>query len=182
MIQSTEWVLNAILHRYPASRREALSLFLSQSQRDRLQTMPEPKIEAQAEEPSLLDYLHWSWLVPFFKPKTGKEQKLFLSALPQGLREKLSIALAIKLSGKESLKTIGKDFLLQQIREFFLGETNEKLPLYFLPPSPLTPLLRMKKQDIIRLIDYIALYDLATEIQRIVDTKILKKIYAFLIK
>lgn len=184
MIQSTEWVLNAILHRYPPLKRETLSRFLSPGQKERFAKLPTPQIEPQSEEPALLDYLHWSWLLPFFKSKTGKEQKLFMGVLPADTQEKVAAALSIKVSAKEkeSLKNIGKEFLLQQLHDFFTGEENKKLPLYLLPPSPLNVLLRFEKQELIRLIDFIALYDLAAEIKKIVDTKILKKIHTCLAK
>jgi len=187
MTRSSDWVLKTILNRYPEQGEKALKAFLSDAENFRLNGLPEPNIEADREEEPILDRVHWSWLVPQLKSKTLREQKLFLQVLPlaakQGLRNELKHTISSKdKSPKEDLREIGKKFLIEILTEGLMGTPITILPVYFLPPSPLSNLLNVQKNEIIRLIDFLALYDLITEIKQIVETKILKKIYSFLSK
>lgn len=181
MIDSTEWVLKAILSRLPDSEREALEKHLSEERIAKLSQMPSlANLELDTTEPPLIDRVHWSWLLPFLKTVPAKEQKLYLSALPYSFQENLIRELGVRMSAKETLTPVAKEYLLKLLIEDLTGSPNRLLPVYFLPSSPLTPLLHLHKADAIRLVDFLSLYDLAAELRQIVETKILKKIYSFL--
>ncbi len=180
MINSSEWVLKAILNRYPASTRESLARFLPKAERDRLDAMPSTTLETDVEEPPLLERVHWSWLLPTLESQSPREQKLFLSALPLQVKENLCRELKIKAPPKEELSKAFQEFAVQTFSESLTGEPVELLPVYFLPPTPLSRLLHLDKQKLVQLIDALALNDLAWELRQIVETKILKKIYSFL--
>lgn len=181
MIKSSEWVLKAILSRYPAEEREALEQFLSQEQLNRLNAMPSTaSVQTESPEPPLIERIHWSWLIPALREATLKEQKFFLHSLPSSFQENLMRELKLRSLPTVRVTRTGQDFFLKQLIEYLTGETNPLLPVYFLPPSPIAALLHLEKQELIRLIDFLSLYDLALELKQIVETKILKKIYSFL--
>jgi len=180
MFNSSEWVLKAILNRYPGGGGGALQKMLPEAEQARLDAMPSAGVETDVEEPPLLDRIHWSWLLPCLESYSLKEQKLFLSALPPASRQHLCRELKIKTSPHEELGKAGQEFLLQTLSEWLTGKQLELLPVYFLPPTPLSPLLHFDKQKLVRFIDALSLSDLAIELRQIVETKILKKIYSFL--
>jgi hypothetical protein len=170
MIQSSEWVLKAILNRYPAASREALERFLPRAERERLDAMPSTTLETDVEEPPLLERVHWSWLLPMLESQSPQEQKLFLNVLPLYAQENIC----------RELSKPFQEFAAEKFSESLTGEEVELLPVYFLPASPLSPLLRLDKQKLVQLIDALSFNDLALELRQIVETKILKKIYSFL--
>ncbi|HSX38747.1 MAG TPA: hypothetical protein VLE95_07975 [Chlamydiales bacterium] len=180
MINSSEWVLKAILNGCPASSRDVLKRFLSQDERSRLEAMPSTEVNTDLEEASILERVHWSWLLPILKTKPLKEQKLFLSALDRFSNENLCRELKIRTPPAKEKSKIVQEFILQTLTENLVGATIPLLPIYFLPPTPLSPLLYLGKQELIELIDTLSLTDLAIELRQIVETKILKKIYSFL--
>ena len=180
MMNSSEWVLKAILNRYPPASRESLQQFLPEEERTRLDAMPSSPLETNVEEPSLLDRVHWSWLLPALESFSARELKLFLSALSSQTKETLARELKIKTPPTEALNPIFQEFAVQTLSATVTGDPVHLLPVYFLPPTPLTPLLRLDKQQLVQLIDTLSLHDLAVELRQIVETKILKKIYSFL--
>jgi hypothetical protein len=177
--EAKEWVLKAILTRYPAATRDALERFLPESERKRLLDLPSSKVDTEADEPPLLERVHWSWLLPHFESMNVKEQKIFLSALPQTLKENLARELKIKPSTHEMSRVV-VDFVLGELSKSLAGDPVQLLPVYFLPESPLKQLLHLKKPELILLIDLLSMNDLAASLRQIVETKILKKIYSFL--
>jgi hypothetical protein len=180
MINSSEWVLKSILNRYPEANREALQNFLPEAERARLDAMPTSEVETDVEETPLLERVHWSWLLPALKSRTSRDQKLLLGALPPSSRESLCRELKIRTPPAEEQRRIVHEFAIQTLTESLTGEIVQLLPVYFLPPTPLAPLLHLGKQALVQLIDSLSLSDLAVELRQIVETKILKKIYSFL--
>jgi hypothetical protein len=177
---NSEWVLKAILNRYPAVSRESLERFLPKTEKARLDAMPSTNLETDVEEPPLLERVHWSWLLPMLESLSLRDQKLLLSALPSHTKENLCRELKIKTLPKEELSKSFQEFAAQTLTDSLTGEPVELLPVYFLPPTPLSRLLHLDKQKLVQLIDSLALNDLAWELRQIVETKILKKIYSFL--
>ena len=180
MVQSSEWVLKALIYRCPQEKRSELESFLPPAEKERLDAMAPLDGVIDIKETPLLDRIHWSWFLPVLKAHAIKEQKLFLSSLPASFQEPLSGALKMRNFQKGALSAIGERFLQHILRMNITGEEGQLLPLSFLPPSPFFPLLQWDKNAIIRFIDLLSLYDLASELKRIVETRILKKIYSFL--
>jgi len=179
-MNSSEWVLKVILSRYPEPSRQSLERFLPKEEMARLHKMPSAEVDTTLEESPLLERVHWSWLLPILESKGAKEQKLFLSALSPFARENLARELKMRTPPPEEENRLIQEFVHQSLLEALVGKTLELLPVYFLPPTPLAPLLRMEKQELVDLIDSLSLIDLAAELRQIVETKILKKIYSFL--
>jgi hypothetical protein len=175
-------VLKAHLNQRPLEEREALLRFLSESEQLYLSGLPEPQEEELPESRpfgSTLEKVHWSWFLPTLKSFSAREQRLFLSVLSPYAAEQLKISLSLKGSPEEISET-AKGFLRQQLLHSLDAPRDGLLPLEYLPASSLNRLLALSKKELIRLIDYLALYDLSQEVRQIVETKILKKIYSLL--
>ena len=184
MNKSNEIVLKAFLSRCAPERKKALERFLPEKERLRLEELPSFSQETSPEglPASLLEQVHWSWFLPTLKTYPQREQKGFLSALAPSASftaESLAAALEIDTPLNE-LSEAGRAYLREFLINSLVGAEDRLLPIEFLPPSPLNRLLRLSKKDLIRLIDFLSMYDLAAELRQIVETKILKKIYAVL--
>lgn len=120
---------------------------------------------------------HYSWLAPVIQKMPPELQEVTVAALPEPQSSKLKHFLKIKQRSL-SLAPSVKSFLLHQVYQKW--NPQEAIPLAYLPSSPLQPLLQLSKQELVQLIDYLALYDLSDAIRHIVDKKYLKKIYFYL--
>ncbi|MBM3184313.1 MAG: hypothetical protein FJZ64_03300 [Chlamydiae bacterium] len=177
-MQTSVWVLKTILSQYPEDKRKSLETFLSSEEKEALDALPSAELKWE-DEPPILDRIHWSWFLPILKAHAQKEQKLFVSSLPKAFQEPIRHELKMR-EIESSLSEVGKRFLLKTLMTSLVGEEIRLLPIFFLPLSSLMPLLKLDKNEMIRFVDRLSLFDLADAMQRIVETKILKKIYSFL--
>lgn len=175
-----EMVLKAFLCGCSPEKKDHLESFLPQSMKERLLAMPLFVKDKELERGISLEQIHWSWFIPTLKTYSAREQKLFLSALSPRVAENLSEELGLPSPPKEDLRDIGASFLKMTLLSHLIGHQSRIIPPDYLPPSELNPLLRLTKKKLIRLIDFLSLYDLAAELRQIVETKILKKIYSLL--
>ncbi len=171
-------VLKAHLNEQPPGVREALLRFLPKSEQTYLAELPDIQ-ENKTSLFSPLEKVHWSWFLPTLKAFSEREQLLFLSVLDPHAREQLRASLSLK-GNDEELTEMAKAFLREQLLHSLVGLESQILPIEYLPDSSLNRLLNLTKKELIRLIDFLALYDLAYEVRQIVETKILKKIYSLL--
>ncbi len=170
------------MSRCPPEKRKALERFLPELERLRLEELPSFEEGVTPEgftNGGILEQVHWSWFLPTLKTYPIKEQKLFLTALDPVAAQNLAHSLEISDFPQEMSQT-GRSFLRQILLNSLLGTKDRLLPIDYLPPSPLKPLLRLSKKELTKLIDFLSLHDLAAEMRQIVETKILKKIYSFL--
>lgn len=175
-------VLKAFLSRCPPEKSRALERFLPEGERILLEKLPSFAQEVAPEafaNGGMLENVHWSWFLPTLETYPTAEQKLFLSSLSPYAAKNLAKALKISFSVQE-ISEAARSFLRQILIHSLTGPEDRLLPVNYLPPSPLTPLLKLSKKELIRLIDSLSIYDLAAELRQIVETKILKKIYSFL--
>lgn len=120
--------------------------------------------------------IHYSWLQPVIETFSPDMQPLLISALPKESAQALT-----KLMDKPKLPTpmpFARNFLLLVLCRKF--SKRAVMPMQFLPETPLSPLVTLTKQQLLELIDYLGVYDLAEEIRHIVDKVLLKSIYACL--
>lgn len=126
------------------------------------------------EPKHLVQHVHYSWLAPVIEKFPPKMQPFFLTALPKSKAFLLSEMVK---------KPLHPARLALSTRLHLLDIISAKLkpaavlPAPYLPATSLSPLLSMRKGEIVQLIDFLGLYDLAEEIRRIVDKKHLKAIY-----
>jgi hypothetical protein len=122
----------------------------------------------------LIARTHYSWLAPVVQSLPHSLQAHAVAALPEP-----------QASGLRSLLKLSKvpTILSPSIKAFLIGQLyrkwqpQEALPLQYLPPTQLSPLLSLSKAELVEAIELLAMHDLADAIRHIVDKKYLKAIY-----
>lgn len=131
----------------------------------------------QPEE--LIQNIHYSWLVDALKaiPKTIQEP--ILAALPSSNAAKLRQLLNLTtLPQREILSSPAKTFLINTLYNHV--KDHNVLPLEYLPQTELSVLVKLTKNQLVELIDFLAIYDLAESVRNIIDKDRIKKIYQHL--
>lgn len=170
-------LLKVLLNRYHKGSLESAISFLPE---DAALAVRQNPTGSQNLKPALasvedqIKRIHWSWLKPFLSQQSKKMLPLFISSLPKEQAQKLSTA--FKISPIENISPPLKHFLLQQVSAAVV-DPNVLLPPY-LPESPLNDLVKLSKSELLTLIDYFGLYDLAETIRQIVDKRYIKQIYS----
>jgi hypothetical protein len=130
---------------------------------------------------SILDLVHYSWFIPLLNSYTNEEASLFLLAMKPNARKSLIDLLNLK-EIKEEINPILKTFFKQQLINSLIKKEDLLLPVDCLFESKLNILLTLTKKQLIKLIDYLSLYDLTKEMKFILDKSKLKKIFSYLTK
>lgn len=122
--------------------------------------------------------IHYSWILPAIKDHFPQPVRmLMLSALPSQHAEK-----AWKLLSKTPQK-FAKLPLADPVKKFLIDKLNKHLrpvgllPIDYLPDTPLSFLVRQRKEQLVQFIDFLGLYDLAESIRHIIDKNFLQKLY-----
>jgi hypothetical protein len=179
-LKKSDTVLKAWLNQNTPEKREALLRFLPEEKRACLSELP--SVQEKTEEigfDSLLEKIHWSWFLPTLQTFPAKDQRLFLQVLDPYATEQLKSSLSLK-GDVVGITETAKSFLKQKLLSSLDSPQEGLLPAEYLPPSPLNRLLGLSKQELIRLINSLALYDLAQEMRQIVETKTLKQVSSLL--
>ena len=120
---------------------------------------------------------HYSWLQPVIERFSQTLQMPLIAALPQPQSTKLQeIFKHQQLT--EPLAPPIKHFLLHLYFQHWKPE--QIFTPDYLPHTPLSPLLNLSKNQVVELIDFLALYDLSDIIRTIVDKKLLENINNYL--
>lgn len=182
-MENKSWmILRLLLNRYHTGNVEALLRGLPEgdSQKVLNQNIESKNVKATLFQPAEnLKIIHYSWLIPKLQNLSKDKLFLVLSLLPEPQGSKLRDHFS-ELTEPPHLSPPMKSFLFQQLYSEL--QLNQIMPLEYLPESELTPLVKLKKNEIIELIDFLGLHDLAEEIHHIVDKKILENIYSCLTK
>jgi len=123
----------------------------------------------------LIKEIHYSWLTPVIKELPENLQSLVLSSLPKAQSSKICAMLQIS-PPITSLAPSIQSYLLNLFYKH-LNHTFDILPIEFLPQTPLTLIAKLNKHQIMKLIDFLGIYDLADEMRHIVDKNLIKNIY-----
>lgn len=180
MRSSSYAVLQLFLNKCSGEKQNRLKSFLPADVQAELNAIPPLKEQIELKDFSyrhLLDDVHYSWMIPIMESYTKLEQGFFLQSLNGDILKNLE---ALFPATKTRISETGKEFLQSLLIQSLIGQTQTLLPKKALPLSSSSFLLGYFKDELVELIDYLALYDLALEMRRIVETKILKKIYSFL--
>ena len=120
-----------------------------------------------------LDKTHYSWLVPL------------ITKFPEPLRPFVISSLLPEQQAGLTQENTGtyvsppvKNFLRNQLYRHL--KANQHLPLEYIPETDFSPLLQWKKRELVRLIDFLGMHDLAFEIRGIVNKNYLKNLYSCL--
>jgi hypothetical protein len=169
------YLLDAIIREYCPKNRDKLFSYLEDSYEHVSFSKSKWNIQDFSYD-CLLSEVHYSWWI---KPLQEWEQDApyFCAILPSDAKKHLMGILSIKTHEIEEKSA--QDFLKQTLIST-LGTIP--IPAEYLPESLMRILLKLSKKQLIFLIDYLAMYDLAFELKHIVDTNILKPLFSFLDK
>lgn len=172
-------LLKVLLNRYHKGSLDEAMRFLPPDEAGVLKKNPTESQDlgpAAAQAQDLIKMVHYSWLKPFLSTRQKSLIPLFLSSLPKEQSSKLS--LAFQVAPAEGIAPPLKCFLLQQMHKSVF-DPHVLLPPY-LPSSPLNALAGFSKPELLTLIDYFGLFDLAESIRQTVDKRIIKQVYSCL--
>lgn len=178
-MQSKDWLMfRILLNRFHPKTSELFLKNMPQEEarlvlNQKLSSTDVPSLLTQPE--SLIEKVHYSWLLDTFNKIPKDLHASILASIPEVHFKGLSQALKIP-EKKTNLSPIAKRFLINMLYTQF--EKKEILPLEFLPENPLLFLCSLRKQQLVTLIDYLGIYDLAEEIRHIVEKNLLKDIYS----
>lgn len=176
MDNRTLMMLRVFANRFNPSAGEALLKFLP---KETMQAVLNQNIRSKDLSPllnqphALFQHLHYTWIKPAIDQFPERLHPLFISALNSeqvsGLyQDREPIALSSPV----------RNFLQNLIFNFL--HTEKVLPFEYLPPSDLAVLTSWNKTQLVRLIDFLGIHDLASEVRRIVNKDHLKNIYSCL--
>lgn len=174
-------LLRILLNRAHGSVNESLLKGLPKEEADKVRAL---LIGAQDPNPLLthaqrsLESIHYSWILDRLKTQSESFHQGILACLTQEQKKGLANALQIPVPEK-TLSPFLKKFYLHHIFNSF-PELNESLPLEYIPDSSMNKLAELTKKQLLRLIDNLAMFDLAHEMRGIVATKTLKMLYGAL--
>lgn len=168
-------MLRVLINRYNPKTGNALLKFLPKEQ---LMAISSIDIQSNDLKPILshpknsLAKIHYSWIKPL------------LDKYPDRLQSTIKIALTDEQMG--GIKGTASDKISSPIKNFILNELcsqlniNQHIPIEFLPDSEFSPIVGWTKKQIVDLVDFLGLYDLASEVRIIVNRDHLKNIYSCL--
>lgn len=170
-------VLKTLFNRYDADIQEKLLKFLPPESKTKLM---ETNVQSSNLLPLLyqhqdtLERMHYSWIKPLLQHFPEQLVPLLINSL------KYEQALGFKshLNSEMELPQTIKFFFQNQL--YTLIDVIHRQPLELLPVTEMTPLAYMDKQDLMNIFDFLGLYDLSSEVRRIVNNAHLKNIYACL--
>ncbi len=123
----------------------------------------------------IITKVHYSWLAKFFKDLSGDLFSLYMSSLSEEQVNGLT-----KLLKREqnpiALTPFGKDFILTKIYKNYIEEQHI-IPASFLPKSELNTILSFEKRQVMKLIDFLGIAELAVEIKNLDKDYLIKKVY-----
>jgi len=173
-------MLRLLLNRYHGGEVETLLRGLPEEDSQKILNIPIESSDVQAvlEQPQdAIKNIHYSWLISPMQEIEKNKLPVVLSLLPEPHSSKLRKALN-ETSAPLELTPSAKSFLMTQLYHSF--KFNEVLPVEYLPVTDMTPLVHLHKNELIEIIDFLGIYDLAEEIHHIVNKKLLEEIYTCL--
>jgi len=169
-----------LLNKYHPTDRDEVTQCLSEEIRNTLfesiTTWNDPSVLLKLPAVKIKN-IHYSWFISILELYPEHLRPLFAAALPQPANHRLLARL--KAAPETHIATtLGRQYLLSELVKKL--DIDAITPIEHLSPSPLSYLLELSKEQLLELIDFLGLYDLAEEVSRIVDKNELKKIYSCL--
>lgn len=168
-----------LLKRYhPSDADSIITLLTSEEQKScRIEFPPSQLSDWLSSSAQILSTLHPQWIVNVLKTFEEKRQATMLAALPEAI-----CASTCQLGKwKEPTAHIRTEFahpILQDLLRALQGTAY--VPSSALPKGPLTPLLDVKPDELMQVIDGLGLRDLAEVVRGMIDKKFLHSIYSCL--
>lgn len=172
--------------------RVLLNKYYKGSPQSFLSCLPEEEVSQVANvdisstEPSIalhqsldkIQAIHYSWFLPYVENLPQEVKLAVLASFPPMHTKKLAQRLKIR-DPLPLLPQTARTFLADKIYKK-LVEKEEPLPKEYLPSTPLSPLGSFNKDELVELVEFLGLHDLADELRQVVDPKTFKMVYACL--
>lgn len=163
-------------------KEKKLLKYLTESELKKISSLPKflKKIDENIfSQDSIIDTVHYSWFIPLLNIYSPKEASLFLLAMKPSYKKALINVLNLQ-DLKEELSPNLKEFLRSILLKSLIKKEDAILPINLLFDSKLNILLTLTKNELIKVINLLSMYDLAKELKQIIDKKKIKKIYSYL--
>jgi hypothetical protein len=170
-------MVNIFLNKYhPQNKKLLLKYFPPEEQKSLIeQNIESTDLSLVFDYPyTVLKKIHYSWIQPVIAKFPLQLQPMAIAALPEEQRERL------KKGAKKAPCPFVKSYYINTFSK--LLELDHHRPLEFLPQTELSTLMQWSKGQLVELIDFLGLYDLASTVRQIVDRNTLNNIYRSLSK
>lgn len=170
-------MLRLLMNRYQSGNNKGLLEGMNQADQQMVLSQgitSSDLIPALSGQREILSRIHYSWVAPLISNLPKEKISLILSLLPESTANKLQEYLKITVP-RVKIPAPFSDFLFNQLKNQL--KLEEVTPIEYLPQTSLTPLTKLKKEELVNLIDFLGIYDLSDEVKRIVDRNKLKQIY-----
>lgn len=168
-------MLRVLINRYGPESGKSLLKFLPEDHQNEVAKI---SIQSNDLKPILqhpqkcLSRIHYSWIKPLIDRFPSRVRPTLMAVLTA---EQIS---GMRAKPDRSLPNISKYFIVNEL--CFLLNIDQHIPLEYLPQTDLSPLSHWTKQELVTLIDFLGLHDLASEVRHIVNRDHLKNIYTCL--
>lgn len=168
-------MFRVLVNRYHPKSAEALLKFLP---RDQLTDISSVHIHSDDLRPILqhpqnaISRIHYSWIKPLVDKFPERLQPAIIAALNA---EQIA---GIKAPLETPITDLAKSFIINKL--CYELNIQHRIPIEYLTLNEFSPLANWSKQQLVNLIDFLGLYDLAAEVRHIVNRDHLKNIYTCL--
>lgn len=173
-------MLNALLNKFHPGSQDALLKYLPEEDRKKPGEQP-VDAEALSKEvysPELfIEKIHLSWLLSLVEKFPDSMQEVVLNLLPQNQAKSIAKKLNIPYHPHkiaDGIKEFTSKILYSRLQQ------EEILPASFLPSTPWNELLNWNRDQLVELIGYLGIYDLAAEFRQTIDQKLLNESFNLL--
>jgi hypothetical protein len=168
-------MLRVLINRYNPDMGNALLKFLPEEGLQKISTLDIHSSDLtpilQQPQKSLAS-IHYSWIQPLLKKFPDSLHPVVMGTLTA---EQIG---GLQASTSATVSDLARTFIRNQL--YHLLKIGDHFPLEYLPETELSPLTNWTKQQLVQLIDFLGLYDLASEVRHIVNRNYLKNIYSCL--
>ena len=167
--------LRVLINRYNPKAGNALLKFLP---KDQLAAVTSIDVRSTDLTPILqqaektISRIHYSWIQPLLSKFPNRLHPIVYAALTPEQASGLHATSSVPISN------LVRKFILNHLSS--LLKINDHFPIEYLPESEFSPLISWSKARLVNLIDFLGLYDLASEVRKIVNPNHLKNIYTCL--
>jgi len=177
MRSKTNYMIKVLINRYHNTAEDALLKAMHPEDAQEISHVPtqSTNLSIATRQPlELLENIHYSWIATTLREiETGK-RTLLLSALPDSQKQKVSQLLKQKTISFTQA-AVFRNFLLKDLWNRL--KLSEDIPLDWTKETLLSCLTHFSKNELVELIDFLGIHDLAEEVRQTVDRKSLKGLY-----
>lgn len=164
--------LRLLLNRYFTGKQDQLAKIMPKEEWDELQQANFPHKDPHLmlfQPKEWLSSIDSSWIIPTLSTLPSELQAVYKKAFPKELDEQQADGESITCFNEPL-----REFLLEYLHKRW--SEKETTPKELLPSGELSPLLNFNRQELLEIIDLLAMYDLVEEMRQIVDKKLLQSV------